>query len=86
MKVLTKFFLSKLLLVDDYPSDNFAQDHLDLVCAGAQGNHKPVWFTDNPLLQDDQGAVSCVNSSNNQYIDSNYTSRLENTAVWKCYK
>lgn len=60
---------------DDYYSDDSSGDRLELVCAGGQGHHEPLWFTDIPQLQDDRGAVTCDNLRNNQFIDSSYISR-----------
>ncbi len=68
--------------VDDYyPSDYGSGESLELVCAGGQGHHEPLWFTDIPTLQDDQGAVTCDNPGNNQLIDSSYTTRYIITSL-----
>ena len=58
--------------VGDY---NTGGDHLDIRCLGAQGNHQPLWFTDNPALRDDLGAVVTVAANNYQVVESSYTAR-----------
>ena len=67
--------------VGDY---NDGGDHLDIRCLGAQGNHRPLWFTDNPILRDDLGAVVTVAANNYQVVESSYIARCVCACMCVC--
>ena len=50
-------------------------------CFGAQGDHNPVWRTDNPLLGDENGAIAPDNGRGLSQLLSNYSARFQLVSV-----
>ena len=46
-------------------------------CFGAQGDHNPVWKTDNPMLGDETGAIVADSGSGVSALLSNYSARFQ---------
>jgi len=51
--------------------------HFSVDCFGAQGDHNPVWKTDNPLLGDETGAIVADSGSGVSALLSNYSARFQ---------